>query len=64
MENFDKNLREFVEENKDKINSMGECPFCKGLVGYNCFNRIFECIDCGAEFENLDEMRNWKLDKE
>ena len=62
MENFDKKLREFVEENKDKLNSMGECPFCKGLVGYNCFSRKFECMDCGAEFQNLDGMKNWKLD--
>ena len=58
MENFDKNLREFVEENKDKINSMGECPFCKGLVGCNCYKDLFECLDCGAEFESLDGMRN------
>ena len=61
MENFDKMLNRFVEENKDELNSAGECPCCKGLVGYNCYKELFECLDCGGEFESLDEMRNWKL---
>lgn len=68
MENLDRDFEKamelFVETNQDKVNKIGRCPYCSGIVMYNFYNQNYECLDCMFDIEDINEIENWKLNEE